>query len=83
MEATHTDTTTILTSTQLLEPDSRLHFYLIQRFKVTRFPFFGIGELHILGLFDKDEANKLFKEGKIKVRQGVSGKIIELVVKEN
>lgn len=65
------------------EINNRLYFYLTEKYKETNFPFFGVGQLHAEGLLNKDEANNLFKEGKIKVRQGVSGKIIELVVKEN
>lgn len=64
------------------EINNRLYFYLQEKYKETNFPFFGHGDLYIKGVFDKDEANMLFKEGKIKIRQGANGKIIELIVEK-
>ena len=43
------------------------------------FPFFLVSDLQFKGIFNKEEANKLFGEKRIKVRMGMNSKIIEYV----
>ena len=43
------------------------------------FPFFLVSDLQFKGIFNKEEANKLFIEGRIKVRMGMNSKLIEYV----
>lgn len=56
--------------------------YLIDKYNETKWPFFLVTKLIHLGVFDKEEANQLYREGKIRVRDGMHGKIIELIIEE-
>ena len=54
--------------------------YLKVEYAKTLFPFFSVRKLKRLGVFDKDEANKLANEGKVRKRDGMHGVLIELII---
>ena len=54
--------------------------YLTDKYSKTKWPFFLVPKLIHLGVFDKEEANQLYREGKIRVRDGMHGKLIELII---
>ena len=54
--------------------------YLTEKYNETKWPFFLVTKLIHLGVFDKEEANRLYSEGKIRVRDGMHGKLIELII---
>lgn len=58
----------------------RLHLFLLQEYNKTKFPFFTIGELCLKNVFNKEEANMLYKQGKIKIRKSISCTLIELIL---
>ena len=57
--------------------------HLLSIYAKTKWTFFSVRELQNEGVFNKDEANKLFKEGKIRKREGMHGDLIELIIDEN
>ena len=48
-------------------------------YDITKFPYFRVGTLKTDGVFDKDIANKLLQQGKIRKREGMHGTLIEIV----
>lgn len=54
--------------------------YLLSEYARTKWPFFYVVKLKEKGLFEKDEANKLASEGRIKKREGMHGVLIELII---
>lgn len=56
--------------------------YLQIEFSKTKWPFFRVIDLIEKGVFDRDEANRLFREGKIRKREGMHGDLIELINEE-
>lgn len=53
--------------------------YLQSIYEKTRWPFFLVVDLKSKGIFNREEANLLITEGKIKKRQGMHGDLIELL----
>jgi len=51
---------------------------LIERYKKTGWHIFLVPTLIVEGVFDKDEANRLFKSGHITISQGMNGRLIVL-----
>lgn len=56
---------------------NKLHEYLKTEYEKTKFPFFNIGKLNVIGIFDKDEANELAKKKIIRKRNGLNQSLIE------
>ena len=56
--------------------------HLLSIYSKTKWPFFLVQDLKNMGIFDKDEANKLASEGKIRKREGMHGDLIELMENE-
>lgn len=57
--------------------------HLLSRYNKTKWPFFSVRKLKAEGKFNREEANKLFREGKIRKREGMHGDLIELITNEN
>lgn len=56
--------------------------HLLTLYSKTNWPFFSIRSLINEGVFNKEEADKLFYEGKITKREGMHGDLIEFINKE-
>lgn len=56
--------------------------YLELKYQKTKWPFFS--EVEVLNKFKgcNDELNQLFKDGKIRVRKGLNGRLIELITEK-
>lgn len=57
--------------------------YLKEHYDKTKWPFFLVRDLIRQGVFDANEANNLVKEGIIRPREGMHGKLVELIIKDN
>lgn len=67
------------------EPQTHYSMYdsLLSIYDQTRWPFFSVSDLQYKGIFDREEANILYKEGKIKIREGMNGKLIEIIIEKH
>lgn len=54
--------------------------HLISQYTKTKWPFFLVRQLQNEGVFNKEEANILALEGKIRKREGMHGDLIELII---
>lgn len=56
--------------------------YLESKYQKTKWPFFS--EIEVMNKFKgcNDELNQLFKEGKIRVREGMNARLIELITEK-
>jgi len=54
--------------------------YILEEYERTKFPYISLNEMIIKGVFNREEARKLYNEGKIKVHDGMHGKLIRLVI---
>lgn len=57
-----------------------MYKYLLSEYERTKFPYISLNEMIFKGLFNREEARKLYNEGKIKVHDGMHGKLIRLVI---
>lgn len=57
-----------------------MYKYLLSEYERTKFPYISLNEMIIKGVFNREEARKLYDEGKIKVHDGMHGKLIRLVI---
>jgi hypothetical protein len=56
--------------------------YLLSEYKIRQWPTFLINKLKYEGHFNQKEFDKLLAEGKIRVREGMHGDLIELIIKD-
>lgn len=54
--------------------------HLLSQYEKTKWHFFLVPKLKHISVWDKDEANKLAQEGKIRKREGMHGDLIELII---
>lgn len=68
-----------------IEPQTHSNMYdsLLSIYDQTRWPFFSVSDLQYKGIFDREEANRLYAEGKIRIREGMAGKLIEIIIKKH
>lgn len=59
-----------------------MYEFMIKKYEKTHWPYFSINDLVYEGVFSKDEARKLYNEGKIKVAEGINSKLIMLIEDE-
>ena len=57
-----------------------MYDYLLKEYNRTKFPFFSLNKLRREGIFDEKEGLELYRSGKINVRKGMHGKLIELII---
>lgn len=56
-----------------------MYEFLLSEYEKTKWPFYPVEKLMFLGKFDKDEANQLAKDGKIRKRKALNYTLIELL----
>jgi len=56
--------------------------HLLSQYEKTKWNFFLVTKLKYIGVWDRNEANKLAQQGKIRKREGMHGDLIELIIEK-